>query len=183
MDSPVIINGQRIFGCPKCGLPECSCSKIQVYLAARYSRRLELCVYRSALEQMGFMVQARWLNGGHQLDAVGTPIGDSGEALVEAGGEEAARLCARFASDDLEDVVMADLLIAFTEEPRSTATRGGRHVEFGIALAQGKRTLIVGPRENIFYWLDTVEQVRTWSEALPILQRTIDGFKALGGAS
>lgn len=26
MDSPVIINGQRIFGCPKCGLAACDCS-------------------------------------------------------------------------------------------------------------------------------------------------------------
>lgn len=39
-----------------------------VYLAARYSRRLELCGYRAQLAEHGIEVPARWLNGSHQLD-------------------------------------------------------------------------------------------------------------------
>ena len=39
------------------------------------------------------------------------------------------------------------MLIAFSEEPRAlNASRGGRHVEFGIALALGKKVAVVGPR-------------------------------------
>ena len=56
---------------------------MRIYLASRYSRREELCRYRSELEDQGHTVQARWLNGEHQLANDGTPIGEHGEALVE----------------------------------------------------------------------------------------------------
>ena len=35
-----------------------------------------------------------------------------------------------YTTDDFRDVSMCDLLIAFTEPPRSNHSRGGRHVEF-----------------------------------------------------
>ena len=41
------------------------------------------------------------------------------------------------------------------------SARGGRHVEFGLALAAGKRLCIVGPRENIFHFLPRVEVFRS----------------------
>ena len=63
----------------------------------------------------------------------------------------------KFATDDLEDVLAAEVLMAFTEEPRSGNSRGGRHVELGIALGTGRhRIVIVGPRENVFCWLPQV---------------------------
>jgi hypothetical protein len=37
--------------------------------------------------------------------------------------------------------------------PNTILATGGRHVEFGLALAQGKRVIIVGPRENVFHYL------------------------------
>ena len=146
-----------------------------VYLAARYSRREELCEYREHLSEMGFLVQARWLNGGHQLADNGTPIGENGEPLVEGDGsgssDESQRLRAKFAQDDWEDVTAADIVISFTEPPRSKANRGGRHVEFGIALARGARVIVVGFRENIFHWLPQVEFVGTIGDALALLER------------
>lgn len=145
-----------------------------VYLAARYSRREELCEYRERLREMGFLVRARWLDGGHQLADNGTPIGENGEALVEgdAGGcsDESRRLMAKFAKDDLEDVNAADIVISFTEPPRSNASRGGRHVEFGIALARGSRVIVVGYRENIFHWLPQVEFVGTIEDAIALME-------------
>jgi hypothetical protein len=143
---------------------------MRVYLAARYSRRLELCRYRDELRNMGVDVQARWLDGKHQISDTGQPIGDSGEAMVEATGgqgDAGATLRARFALDDYEDVTDADVVVSFTEHPRSKPTRGGRHVEFGIALASGARTrcIVVGPRENLFHWLPQVRCFETWSEA------------------
>lgn len=141
----------------------------QIYLAARYSRRLELCEYREQLRRSGFFVQARWLDGGHQLSNEGTPIGETGEALVEGDDVKAAALRAKFADDDWQDVTGADLVISFTEPPRSSANRGGRHVEFGIALGLGKRVIVVGHRENIFHWLPNVEFHKSWPEALASL--------------
>lgn len=130
---------------------------MRIYLAARYSRREELCEYREWLLNMGHDVRARWLDGEHQISDTGSPIGNGGEALVEAGGEDAAILRAKFAQDDFEDTVGADVVINFTEPPRSKANRGGRHVECGIALALSKRVIVVGYRENIFHWLPQVE--------------------------
>lgn len=158
--------------------------KTRIYLASRYSRREELCGYRTELRDMGFDVQAEWLNGEHQLSDAGVPIGENGEALVEGvlrSGERlpesevsarAARLRDKFARDDFRDVSMCDLCISFTEVPRSDKGRGGRHVEFGVALGMMKRVWIVGPRENIFHWLEDVRQFDTWEECRAALAAT-----------
>lgn len=156
---------------------------MKIYLAARYSRRLELCGYRDQLRAIGHTVEAVWLNGEHQISDTGTPIGEHGEALVEAMGiagreafygnadKRAAELRRKFAHDDYDDVRGCDLCISFTEPPRSDGRgRGGRHVEFGIALALGKLVWIVGPRENIFHWLPRVSHFEIWPDALAALE-------------
>lgn len=147
---------------------------LKIYLASRYSRREELCEYRSQLRAMGHDVQARWLDGEHQISETGAPIGNSGEALVEGddGGtsERAAMLRSRFAEDDWEDVNTAEVVISFTEQPRSSANRGVRHVEYGIALANSARVIVVGYRENIFHWLPQVEFFGTWAQVIAALQ-------------
>lgn len=134
--------------------------RVRIYLAARYSRRLELCEYRTQLESLGHEVTSSWLNGSHQISDAGVPIGEHGESLVEGDDgsttDKAAELRAKFAENDFLDVDRSDLLIAFTEPPRSGASRGGRHVEFGIALGRGVPVWIVGHRENIFAWLPQV---------------------------
>ena len=126
----------------------------RVYLAARYSRRVELCAYRTALANMGYVVTSRWLNGNHQT----TDAGLSEQA------READRLM--FASEDWNDLVSADTCISFTEEPRATNSRGGRHVEFGAALAFGKRCIVVGPLENVFHCLPEVERYSNMDDLL-----------------
>lgn len=140
---------------------------MKIYLAARYSRREELLTYREELQSIGHEVTSRWLNGSHQISDEGTPIGDDGESLVEFGEtEKAGQLRQHFAIEDLQDVKDADLLIAFTEPPRSTASRGGRHVELGYALALGKIVATVGPRENVFCWLPEVRAYSSWHELI-----------------
>jgi hypothetical protein len=98
------------------------------------------------LRDHGHTVTSRWHTGVHSMDDGVQP--DSG-----AGRE----LAARFAAEDLEDLLAATCVISFTEEPR-TATRGGRHCEFGYGLAYGKRMIIVGPREMIFHYLPSVKK-------------------------
>jgi hypothetical protein len=151
---------------------------MKIYLASRYSRREELCQYRTELQAVGHTVTSRWLNGEHQIDDGGKPIGEHGEALVEGtlrSGEKlsehevstrADALRAHFVKEDCEDVYAAECVISFTEQPRSPlGTRGGRHVEFGLAVAWGKRLLVVGCRENLFHYLPQVEFCATWEAA------------------
>lgn len=138
----------------------------RVYLAARYSRRLELCGYRSDLESRGIEVTSRWLNGSHQLDNEGRPLGDAGELLFEAGSPEVDHFRWKFATDDIEDVLAADTLIAFTEQPRTGNSRGGRHAELGIALGAGRSVIVIGPRENVFCWLPQVVWYPDWQRLL-----------------
>lgn len=152
-----------------------------IYLAARYSRRLELCEYRKQLREIGHLVEARWLDGAHQISDSGAPLGNDGEKLVEgddgSASPRAAELRAQFADDDWTDVLQADLAISFTEPPRSEASRGGRHVEFGMALAHGHRVIVVGYRENLFHWIPWVEFYPKWEEVLERLSRREELFR------
>ena len=132
---------------------------MKIYLAARYSRIDELNVYKQQLEAKGYTVTSRWLLGGHQAEEVETQQNIDGTGdYPNVGG--------LFAQEDLADLRAADLVISFTERPRSNHSRGGRHVEFGLALAWGKRLIIVGPRENVFYCLPEVVQYSTWPDLL-----------------
>ena len=122
------------------------------YLAARYSRREELQGYKAELEALGHTVYGQWLTGAHlatEEDILHRP---------ELGRD--------FAVDDLLDICQADTMISFTEPPRSAANRGGRHVEFGIAIAREMNLAVVGPRENVFHCLPDVTVYATWAEFL-----------------
>jgi hypothetical protein len=118
---------------------------MKIYLASRYSRFKEMQQVRADLEKDGHVVTSRWINGGHQ-------ISDDG---LSAQAKESERI--RFAQEDLADLQEATICINFTEEPRSTNSRGGRHVEFGFAFGTCKRCIVVGPRENVFHCLPQVE--------------------------
>jgi hypothetical protein len=110
------------------------------YLASRFSRGPELREYAAQLATTSITCTSLsgWLGEGPQS-----------EELDDEAGLKALR--------DLHDIERADALIAFTEPPRSTTSRGGRHVETGIALGLGKRVLIVGLRENVFHAMPQIE--------------------------
>jgi hypothetical protein len=124
------------------------------YLASRYSRREQLCSYRTDLETIGHKVTSRWLDGNHEIE--------------KEGSTQAART--RFALEDWSDMMEADVCISITEEPRKTTTRGGRHVEFGGALAAGKYCIVIGHRENVFHCLPQVRFFETWKQCLEWLK-------------
>lgn len=123
---------------------------MKIYLCARYSRLDELQQYAALLRAEGHLVTSRWHAGGHELSDVAT---DTDRA--------------RLAMEDAGDLALADTVIAFTEAPDSPGrNRGGRHVEFGIALEQRKRIIIVGPRENVFHYLPRILVFPAFSEVL-----------------
>ncbi len=118
---------------------------MKIYLAARYSRRDELRVVREELTRLGHTVTSRWL--------------DTGWELAERGDSTAAppEYREQFAAIDAEDVYDADAMVNFTEPPGPNPGRGGRHVEFGMAYAWGKRMVVIGYRENLFHHVSGVE--------------------------
>jgi nucleoside 2-deoxyribosyltransferase len=116
------------------------------YFAARFSRRFELQGYRADLLRAGHEVTSRWIDDDDDTEC---------DCAVR----------------DVKDVEIADGLILFTEVPRETKTRHGRLVEFGIALALGKRLLAIGGHdENVFFNLKEVEKYPTWATALVALK-------------
>ena len=127
---------------------------MKIYLAARYSRQRELLGYATELLDLGHQITSRWIQGNHQV--TDAELSELEFAVVKR---------MQFASEDLEDLLLADYCISFTEPPRSNASRGGRHVEFGLALGTAKRVLVVGHRENVFHCLPAVEFFATWPEA------------------
>jgi hypothetical protein len=128
-----------------------------VYFAARYSRLEELNSYRGELEALGIEVTSRWLR---------TQRRGSNANYSEDEWRDLALI-------DQEDVLAADVMLFFAEEP-GDGGNGGRHVELGMALALGKDVVLVGRRENIFHRLPEVTVVENWPEALRLLAQRLD---------
>ena len=122
-----------------------------IYLAARYSRREEIRGYKINLENEGFAVTSRW------LEDIVTDEEQNFVNEIEGSEDNIPAEARKLAEIDVNDVIQADTLILFSESPVSKYARGGRHVEFGIALAIGKRVIVIGPVENIFHTLQNVE--------------------------
>jgi hypothetical protein len=145
---------------------------ISVYLSARLARRDELKNLREDLLAAGIECTSRWLDGEP------TDLAD-------------------IADMDRSDVLRADVLVTFTDPPSTEvcglviadqhggshivaitpgtvsrfewAHRGGRHVEFGMALAAGKVCIVVGPRENFAHHSRDVRVCADWDECLGAL--------------
>jgi hypothetical protein len=116
-----------------------------VYLAGRYSRQAELLKVAEVLDGYDIDVNSRWLFGDHEMRT----------------GDHSTN--ARYATEDLEDIRRADVLVAFSEPSTvwpivncTSPGRGGRHVELGFALGIGRHVAVVGPVENVFCDLPVV---------------------------
>jgi hypothetical protein len=123
----------------------------KVYLAAAYERGPEMRVYRDALHALGHEVTSRWIDQKQGQEAAGAP------ELVDDPGAYA-----RFALKDIADLRAAETVISFT----GGGGRGGRHVELGLAIALGKRLVVVGPREHVFHTLADIEWYPDWPSYL-----------------
>lgn len=130
----------------------------KIYLAARYSRHPEMQIYALALQARGYYITSRWIWGNHQVQDDGVTLPGTDQQVLS------------FALEDWQDVTEADVLLNFTEPPRSSPNRGGRHVELGIGLGQNKRVIVIGPRENIFHCLPQIEHYVIWADCLTKLE-------------
>lgn len=121
-----------------------------IYLAARYSRCEEMRYVRDVLNTLDYAVTSRWIDchgGKHPTSFTTDTLNDD------------PAYCGKIALIDLEDLTAADTVISFTG---GAGGKGGRHVEFGVAVALGKRLIVVGPREHVFHTLPQVEHYPTW---------------------
>lgn len=113
---------------------------MKLYLAAMWSLRDEMQALAKKCEALGHEVTARWLWVTHEDEA-------------------------RAAQMDLTDIERAEVLVLFSVGPRGTMfSGGGRCIEYGYALALGKRMALIGPRENVFHYLPSVRQFDTWAD-------------------
>jgi hypothetical protein len=126
--------------------------KPKIYLAARYSRNAEMRGVRDVLQALGYEVTSRWIgqHGGNLLESI----------VAEQLNADPAG-CSKYAEIDIDDLRAADVVISFTSA--DGGGKGGRHVEYGLALGLGKRLVIVGPREHVFHTLPAVEWYPDWA--------------------
>jgi nucleoside 2-deoxyribosyltransferase len=133
---------------------------VKVYLASQYARRDELCEHRAVLEPLGIEVTSRWL--------------DEQEPLTGHMGDKPDAWYVHTANVDLEDVDRADAVIFFSENPRVGIPRGGRHVEFGYALGTKKPIYVVGPKENVFHYIEHVYHFETLAQFIEMFKMYIE---------
>jgi nucleoside 2-deoxyribosyltransferase len=112
---------------------------VKIYIAAPYPCRNQCIQVMKDLEALGHTITSRWLKSPDEL------------------ADEHAR-------KDLADVAEADVLLALNYAGWEDKGTGGRHVEFGYAIALGKRIVLVGLRSNIFHYLSDVRVIERVEE-------------------
>ena len=126
----------------------------KIYLSSMFERHEEMDRIAVELCSKGHEVTSRWHTDGwiKMCQSGNNGIDDSVIARV-----------------DIADMSYADTMIIFTE-PRGTHgnVRGGRHVEFGMAVERSftrKMSIIrVGPAENVFHHMDVFEKIFATTE-------------------
>ncbi len=137
-----------------------------IFLSSRYSRRDEMREWRTKLQELGFEVNCRWLD----------TEWEETQRVTSAAPPEYRE---EFAHKDAEDVANCDCLIAFTEAPDSGGNnRGGRHVEYGMALALGKVVVVIGYRENIFHHAKGVIFFNTTSSVVDVAAEIVSATRS-----
>lgn len=118
---------------------------MQVYIAAPYPEREAAIQVMQRLEAAGFGVTSTWL-------------------------KEHDELADKYARLDLDDILRSDAVVALNPTVYQNAGTGGRHVEFGYALALNRPIVLVGERSNIFHYLDDID-VCSEADLVDVLQR------------
>jgi nucleoside 2-deoxyribosyltransferase len=107
------------------------------------------------LEYFGHVITSRWIKGDHEI-------------ISDANGDADRQ---RFAEEDINGILSADVLIFHSHPDFFRSGRGGRHVELGVALALNKKIILIGERENVFHWLSCVEVYSDFASAMFDIRR------------
>jgi nucleoside 2-deoxyribosyltransferase len=132
---------------------------VKVYMAARFDLKNEIAEKSQELENLGIKVTSTW-----PYEAVGAE--ENYMAVPQEYLEKYARV-------DIDQIMNADALILFTQDPLIPFCRGGRMHEAGFAQGLGKTLIVCGPKENIFHWLPEVTQFDTWEQLKAALTKAV----------
>ena len=124
---------------------------MRVYLAARFERQEEMQRYSEQLRAEGIEVVSAWTE-------IDSPSSDGFTGIARDRRALQAMM-------DVQQIVGTNILVLFSDAGNPDP-RGGKHVESGIALALGKRLLLVGSAENVFHSLPDVEHFPLWPDCL-----------------
>jgi hypothetical protein len=113
---------------------------IIAYFAGSFNRKPELLEYLEQFEADGNHCTSRWLKGEHEVDF------QEDRSKLNYGGYGF-----EFAQEDVDDITRCELVVFFSSANHESKGRGGRHTEFGIALALGRPLVIIGERECAFH--------------------------------
>jgi hypothetical protein len=126
---------------------------MNIYIAAVFGAKDRLQPVRQKLTELGYTVTSSWLDEENLKNYTNdTPATD----LITP------ELALEYAQRDMSQVAASDIFAIDTQE---LAGRGGREVEFGLALSLGLTCHVVGPKPNVFHQLADA-QFKTWEEAL-----------------
>jgi len=121
---------------------------MKIYLAAQFKEQDIMIQWSILLREHGHFITSRWLFATEELT-------NTSKAYNAA-------------TIDLEDIDEAECLISSTLKRGELFTGGGRHIEYGYALAKGKKLINVGGFESVFHNLAiTVPFIQ---DALPYLK-------------
>lgn len=121
---------------------------MRYYFAGAYARRLKLAEYAEDLTGAGIgaVVTSRWLTDPQEA----ADAGFSADYLTDTDRVQRAW---KYGERDLIDLTGSEAIVSFTGE----GTRGGRHVEHGLAIDMRigthpqMRLIVVGPLEHVFH--------------------------------
>lgn len=132
---------------------------LRVYFASQSVTKDILREEKRYLESQGYVVQARW------LDSPANDWRTMPKAEIQM-----------WIDMDLADVRDADALVFWSMPHQHGWGAGGRHVEYGYALALNKPIVIVGQRENLFHhhsFTDLVPDAKSLPWALAKIQAAL----------
>lgn len=121
---------------------------MNIYLCAQFKEQALMLVWAEKLINSGHTITSRWLGAKEE--------GTNSKIAKDA------------ADIDLDDIDKSEIVISHTLNRGDLYTGGGRHIEYGYALAKGKRLINIGGFESVFHSLaDTVSSIE---EAIELLK-------------
>jgi hypothetical protein len=120
---------------------------LKIYLASQYSQKEHTLNYARRLDELPHVsITSRWVHEPHDPYIQMHELDD--------------HVLAATAMTDLQDIMASNTMVFFSQDPSTYTMRGGRHVEFGVAIAIGCLVCVIGPRENIFHYLDLPDRIK-----------------------
>ena len=119
---------------------------MKIYLASPFEKQAGMKTLADSLTHAGYTITSKWLTE-----------------------DETAAQHAALAWRDVQDINEADVVVVNNPTDFFHAGTGGRHVEFGYALAMHKPLILLGRPSNVFHYLPTVIQAPDYHTLFTVL--------------